>query len=222
MKKFLLLSCTIFVLSCSFPSFAPTWKDEAARHLNAYKSHFLSGSNVTAELYFSKTQNDLSSGNDVSGLAMLYLTKYALHAASLESFETSVFAKLYRLEPNAAHMSYCHFLKGNFTAVDVRALPPRYAGVLKAALGKDLSSVLREINAIDDPLSRLIACGVWVRYLPYDEAILQTSVATASANGWRRPLFAFLEKLQSYYLEHGDQNKAETIKLRLEILKKEG
>jgi len=91
----------------------------------------------------------------------------------LESFDASEFAKLYRLEPNPADMAYCHFLKGNFSAVDVMVLPVRYIGILKASSGKDLTMAAREIAAIDDPLSRLIACGVWVRYLPSDETILQ-------------------------------------------------
>ncbi len=79
----------------------------------------------------------------------------------------------------------------------------------------------REIAAIDDPLSRLIACGVWVRYLPSDETILQIGISTASANGWRRPLWAYLNKLQEHYLETGDKNKAAAIKDKAGSFKKE-
>ena len=77
------------------------------------------------------------------------------------------------------------------------------------------------ITAIDDPLSRLIACGVCVKYLPSDETILQTGISTASANGWRRPLWAYLNKLQEHYLATGDQNKSAAVKARLDLLKKD-
>ncbi len=117
-------------------------------------------------------------------------------------------------------MAYCHFLKGNFSAVDAKKLPTRYTGVLKAAVARDAAAAGREIAAIDDPLSRLIACGVWTRYLHADEAIIQIGIDTASANGWRRPLWAYLERLQNYYLENGDQAKANSVSERLKLLKK--
>ncbi|HCX01717.1 MAG TPA: hypothetical protein DHO02_04820 [Syntrophaceae bacterium] len=91
---------------------------------------------------------------------------------------------------------------------------------MKAASSKDLTLASREIAAMDDPLSRLIACGVWVRYLPADENILQIGIDTASANGWRRPLWAYLGKLQNYYLEKGDPAKAGIVAERLKLLKK--
>lgn len=220
MKRILILWMVLIIAACGSSARVPDWKDNASRHLEDYKSHFLAGKEDASEPHFFKARKEIAAGNDLQLLATVYLTKYALHAASLESFETSDFAKLQRLEPNAANMAYCHFLKGNFSAVDARVLPSRYTGVLKAAVSRDVKSAGREINAIDDPLSRLIASGVWVRYLPYNEDLLWMAVNTASANGWRRPLWAYLEKLQAYYLEHGDQSKVEAIKLRLNLMQR--
>ena len=101
-----------------------------------YKTSFLTGREESTEPHFIKARREIAAGNDLSLLTIAYLTKYALHTASLESFDASEFAKLYRLEPNPSDMAYCHFLKGNFTAVDIKVLPARYAGVLKAAFGK--------------------------------------------------------------------------------------
>lgn len=222
MKK--LLSIIIFALlicACGFAQPIPTWKDKASVHLNDYKTSFLTGREESTEPHFIKARREIAASNDLGLLTIAYLTKYALHTASLESFDASEFAKLYKLEPNPSYMAYCHLLKGNFTAVDMQVLPDRYAGVLKAALARDLKVATREIAAIDDPLSRLIACGVWARYLPSDETILQIGISTASANGWRRPLWAYLNKLQEHYLETGDQNKAAATKARLDLLKKD-
>jgi len=220
MKKLLFLLFAFLICSCGSASPVPEWKDNAHRYLKDYKINFLAGKEDASEPHFIKARKEIASGNDLSLLATAYLTKYALHTASLESFDAVEFAKLQRLEPNAANMSYCHFLKGNFNAADVQELPARYAGIVKAAAGKDATLAAREMAAIDDPLSRLIACGVWVRYMPYDENILQMAINTASANGWRRPLWAYLDKLQTYYLERGDISKAGIIKDRLELLKK--
>ncbi len=220
MKRILILWIVLILTGCGSSAQVPAWKDKASRHLEDYKAHFLAGKEDATEPHFTKARNEIAAGNDLTLLATVYLTKYALHTASLESFDAGDFAKLQRLEPSAANMAYCHFLKGNFSAADARMLPSRYTGVLKAATAKDLKLAVREINSIDDPLSRLIACGVWVRYLPCDETILQTAIATASAQGWRRPLWAYLEKLQAYYLELGYQDKAEAIQLRLKLIQK--
>lgn len=221
MKKLLALTFVLFVWSCGFTTPVPVWKENAHRQLDEYKASFLSGREASTEPHFARARREIASGNDIGLLAIAYLTKYALHTASLESFDASEFAKLYRLEPHPSDMAYCHFLKGNFNAVDIKALPARYAGVLKAASTRDLAMAAREISEVDDPLSRLIACGVWVRYLPSDEAILQIGISTASVNGWRRPLWAYLSRLQTYYTGNGDLNKAAAIGERLNLLKKD-
>ena len=195
MRNILILCLVLILAACGSSAHSPVWKDKASRHLADYKTSFLSGKEDATEPHFIKARKEIAAGNDLNLLATVYLTKYALHTASLESFDAADFARVQRLEPNDSNMAYCHFLKGNFSAVNAQALPSGYSGVLKAALLRDVKSALREMNAIDDPLSRLIACGVWVRYLPFDEAILQTAIATASANGWRRPLWAYLERL---------------------------
>lgn len=221
MKKLLSLIVALLICACGTSTPPPVWKDNAYRQLEEYKAGFLTNREASTEPHFVKARREIAAGNDLSLLAIAYLTKYALHTASLESFDASEFAKLYRLQPHPSDMAYCHFLKGNFSAVDVKVLPARYAGVLKAASGNDLTLAVREIAAIDDPLSRLIACGVWVRYLPSDEAMLQIGISTAAANGWRRPLWAYLNKLKAYYLEKGDLNKAAAAKERLDLLKKD-
>jgi len=221
MKKLSSLILVLLICACGASTQAPVWKENAYRQLDEYKTSFLTGKEASTEPHFVKARREIAAGNDLSLLSVAYLTQYALHTASLESFDSSDFAKLYRLEPNPADMAYCHFLKGNFSAVDAKLLPSRYAGVLKAASANDLQMAAREIAAIDDPLSRLIACGVWVRYLPASEAILQMGITTAATNGWQRPLWSYLSKLQEHYLEKGEINKAAAIKERLNLLKKD-
>jgi len=221
MKKILIFLMIIVLTGCSSSVQAPAWQNKAASQLEEYKINFLTGKETSSEPHFARARKEISSGNDLNLLAIAYLTKYALHTACLESFDSVDFARLYRLEPNPANMAYCHFLKGNFSAVDAGFFPARYAGVLKAALSRDASAGIREISLIDDSFSRLVACGVWVRYLPVNEDILLLAISTASAAGWQKPLFAYLAKLQTFYTERGEAGKAEAVRLRLEILQKQ-
>ena len=123
---FFLLTAT-FICACSQATVV--WKDNAYRYLADYKVNFLAGKEGTTEPHFLKAQREITSGNDLNLLEIAYLTKYALHTACLESFNSADFAKVYRLEPNPSNMAYCHFLKGNFLAVDANLLPSRYAGI---------------------------------------------------------------------------------------------
>jgi hypothetical protein len=220
MKKTLPVMFVLLICACGSLMPVPDWKDKAGRYLEEYTTAFLTGRELSTDPHFVKATREIAAGNDMRLLAIAYLTKYALHTASLERFDDSEFLKIERLEPDAVDMAYCRFLQGNFADVDAAALPSRYAGVLKAAARRDVALAAHEISAMGDPLSRLVAAGVWVNHMPFDETILQTAIDTAAANGWRRPLWAYLEKLHAFYLEGGDQSKARAVKNRLELLKK--
>jgi hypothetical protein len=75
------------------------------------------------------------------------------------------------------------------------------------------------IIAIDDPLSRLIASGLAVRHRLENDAILQTAVETASRNGWKRALLAWLERLKSSHEAAGDAAKASSTQSRIDMMK---
>ena len=221
MRKVLLLVLLVFICACGSNSKQISeWKDAAFRNLENYKTNFLTGKEDASEPHFDKARQAASGGNDLNILAKIYLTKYALHTAVLEDFDDSEFVRINKLQPSESNFVYYNFLKGNFATGEDNLLPSNYSGFIKIARNKDLAKAVQEISSIDDPLSRLIAYGIWVKYLPYDENILQTAINTSADNGWKRPLWAYLTKLQKYYLDRGETAKAESIKERLELLQK--
>jgi hypothetical protein len=221
MRKILIAAIVIFICSCGSNSKQVVdWKGDAFRQLENYKVNFLAGKEDASEPHFDKARKAVSGGNDLNFLARIYLNKYALHTAALEDFDDSEFVRINKLHPIASNLAYYNFLKGNFAAVDDNLLPSQYSSFIKLARNKDLAKAIQEIPSIDDPLSRLIACGIWVKYLSYDENILQIAINVSADNGWKRPLWAYLTKLQKYYLDRGETAKADSIKERLELLKK--
>jgi hypothetical protein len=220
MRKILFILLLVFFCACgSSSNQIPQWKDTASTQLENYKKNFLMDKEDATEPHFAKAKKAVTGSNDLNLLAIAYLTKYALHTAALEDFDDSEFIRINKLHPIASNSAYYNFLKGNFTVVEDSLLPSNYSGFIKIARNKDLAKAVQEIPSIDNPLSRLIACGIWVKYLPYDENILQIAVNTAADNGWKRPLWAYLIKLQKYYLDRQETAKAESIKERLELLK---
>jgi hypothetical protein len=219
MRKLLLITLLIFISACSSQPIVQ-WKDTSSRQLENYKINFLTDKEDATEPHFAKTKKAISSSNDLNLLAVAYLTKYALHTAALEDFDDSDFIRIDKLQPNTANRAYYNFLKGNFAAIDSGKLQSNYSKILPLITNKDLPAAAREIASISDPLSQLIACGVWIKYVSVDESILQLAIDTAAKDGWRRPLWAYLNKLQSFYEDHKESAKAQNIKERLDLLKK--
>jgi hypothetical protein len=220
-RRILLKALIIFIYACgATTSQIPEWKDTASRQLDSYKKNFLTGKEGVADVHFNRAKNAIASSNDLNLLAKAYLTKYALHTAVLEDFDGSDFIRINRLHPVAANFAYYNFLKGNFSIVEDNLLPTQYLSLIKPARNKDLVKGLQEISSIDDPLSRLLACGIWVKYLPYDENILQLAINTSAEQGWKKPLWAYLTQLQKYYLNRGEASKAADTKEWLDVLKK--
>jgi hypothetical protein len=219
MKNILVFTLLMFLGACSSQPI-PQWMDTSARQLENYKVNFLADKEDATEPHFAQAKKAISSNNDLNILATAYLTKYALHTAALEDFDDSEFLRIDKLQPNAANRAYYDLLKGNFGQIESGKLPANYSKLLPLMVDKNLSTASLEIAAISDPLSRLIACGVWVKYLPADETIFQLAIDTAALQGWSRPLWAYLTRLQKYYLDRREITKAENIKERLELLKK--
>ena len=219
MRKILFIVILFLICACGSKQI-PEWKDTSARQLESYKYYFLTDKESTSEPHFVKAKKAIAISNDLNLLGTVYLTRYALYVSIVENFDDTDFLRINKLQPNAKNFSYYNFIKGYFLAADYYLLPAHYSKLLKPAQDKDLATAVREISSIDDPLSRLVACGVWVKYLPYDENILQIAINTAADNGWGRPLFAYLTKLQQFYIDHHEIVKSESIKERLELLKK--
>ena len=220
MRKRLLTVILIFICSCATTTQIPEWKETAFRDIENYKKSFLTGKQNAADVQFNRAREAIASGNNLNLLAKLYLTKYALHTAALEDFNASEFLRINRLQPVTANLAYYNFLTGSVNTKEANFLPDQYPGLIKPLRNKDLTQGLEELLSIDDPLSRLIACGVWVKHAPYNDYILKLGVNTAAENGWRKPLLAYLDALQRYYHQTGEPDKAHEAKEWLELLKK--
>ncbi len=219
MKKLSVIILIFLICACGSNQI-PEWKNTSSNQLESYKHYFLTDKESASEPHFVKAKKAIASSNDLHLLGTAYLIRYALYISVLEDFDDTDFLRINKLQPDAQNYSYYSFIKGNFLVADNSLLPAQYSRLLKLAQNKDLRTAVKEISGINDPLSRLVACGVWVKYLPYDENILQIAINTSADNGWGKPLFAYLTKLQQYYLDHHETVKAESIKERLELLKK--
>jgi hypothetical protein len=73
------------------------------------------------------------------------------------------------------------------------------------------------LKAIDDPLSRLVAIGVLFQRGGASPEAIALAVDTASAQGWRRPLLAWLGVQLELAETAGDTAAAEQLRRRIAL-----
>ncbi len=220
MKKLVIL--LIFVISligCGGSKQIPDWIDDSHHHLENYKKNYLSGKERIAELQFNKAVDEIKKSGNLEILGRAYLTKYAVHIAVLETFDEREYLKIDTLEPVLQNRIFYNFLKGSFDKVDESLLPKQYNGVLKVLRKGKYEDAAHEISKMEDPLSKLIAAGLFIQKNTYDEGILKIAIDTASQNAWKKALLAYLEKLLLFYETKKETEKAANIAQRIQLMK---
>lgn len=222
MNKYLYL-LPIFFISCIITGCAskpiPDWRYEGFGQLENYKKNYLKGKDQIAEFHYRKALEEVKRSGDLKLISKVYLTKYALKVAILEDINDSEYPDIEVIEPDSENRNFFVFLKGNLSIVDAKLLPNQYSSFMNAAaVGKE-APINNAIAKIGDPLSTLIATGITVKKNIYNEETLQTAIGTASANGWQKPLLAYLEKLQQFYETNNEKEKASKVQQKIKAIK---
>jgi hypothetical protein len=185
MTRIASLLLVLVLAACGSKPKAPDWQMNAHGALERYIAAFMAADTRVEAAEFSRARDELARTGDAGLVARAELTRCALRVASL-AFEPCVGFDALRPDAPPAERAYADYLAGTALPPDAALLPPAHRAV--AALSADEGAV----QSIDDPLARLVAAGVLMRTGRASPAVLQLAVDTASAQGWRRPLLAWL------------------------------
>lgn len=134
---------------------------------------------------FGRARQQVASTGRVDLLARIELARCATRVASLVFEGCAGFNALEQDAP-AAEQAYAAYLNGRVQPQQVALLPEQHRSIaIGGAPGADL-------KAIADPLSRLVAAGVLLQTNRADPTVVAEAIDTASSQGWRRPLLAWL------------------------------
>ena len=147
---------------------------------------------------------NFSHGSPAEHSARAELVRCGVRVASLEFDNCPAYAALAQ-DAGAAEQAYAAFLTNQPT--DAALLPPQYHGLSGSTL-----------SAIEAPLPRLIAAGVLFNSGKLPPAGIQIAVDTASAQGWRRPLLAWLGVQVKQAESSGQQELAASLRRRIELV----
>lgn len=220
MKKVSLLIFCLLLAGCGASKPVPDWLNASYNQLESYKKNFLSGREKIAAVQFKGVLIEIKKSGDLELLARTHLIRMALQTAVLEDMEEGEYLKINDVNPSLQNRAFHAFLKGEASQVDENLLPGQYHGFYRT-MKRDAGAAdcLQEIGKMEDPLPQLVALGVLVRLRHYDESVLKKAVDISSAQGWKKALLAYLEKLQNYYEEKKETANALGIQQRIKIIR---
>jgi hypothetical protein len=164
------------------------WQANAAQALQSFQRHYFAGETATAEAEFKAARGELARTGRADLVARAELVRCAVRTASLEFDDCPAFEAL-RYGARPEELAYADYLSGRG----------------RHGVG-------------DDPLSRLVAAGVSLKSGSIDPAGISAAVDVASAQGWRRPLLAWLGVQEKRAADAGDSETAARIRRRIDLI----
>ena len=176
------------------------------RQIEAY----LSGNARVEKLEWDRARAEVARTGRPDLLARLELMRCAAQVASLVTEPCERFEAL-RADAAAPEQAYADYLAGRVQAGQVALLPPAQRAVATAGNATSLAGVA-------DPLSRLVAAGVLLHTGKASPAVIAAATDTASAQGWRRPVMAWLLLQVQRAEAAGDTAAADALRRRVRVV----
>lgn len=211
MKHLALLATVAMLTACSSTPPPPDWQMSARSGLDNAAIAWLEGRDAVERAEFARARAAVARTGRPELVARAEAHRCALRVATLalESC-TGLDAAVADATPEDA--AYARYLLNTPSAGDAALLPPSHRAVLA---GSDPVVALR---AIEDPVSRLVAAGAALRRGQASPGLVQLAVDTASAQGWPRPLLAWLGVQQQAARAAGDKAQVERLQRRIDTV----
>jgi hypothetical protein len=205
----------LLLAACASGPPTPEWQLNARSAIDRAVAEYLAGDTRASTAELERARREVGRTGRVDLVARVELMHCAARVASLVLEPCEGFEKL-RADAAPAERAYADYLAARLSPDAVRLLPPAQRGV--AARGLADTAAAAALKGIEDPLSRLVAAGVLFRADRATPAVLELAVETASAQGWRRPLLAWLEVQRLRAEKAGDSTAAARLRREIEIV----
>lgn len=193
----------------------PDWLIDADGAQDRYERAYLSGRDRVAASEYERLRSALTSTADPALVARGELTRCAVRVASLDLAPCDGFEPL-RRDASERERAYADFLAGRLAPEDAKHLPEQYAG-----LAGNAAAGAAAVKGIKDPLSRLIASAVLLRTGRADPGVLEIAAETASDQGWRRAVLAWLGAQALRAEQAGAVEEAQRLRRRMALAAQE-
>ena len=200
----------LLLVACGSKPRQPDWLVNADSGQDRFERAFLSGNERVAASEFTRFRGEVASTAQPALVARAELTRCAVQVASLDLSPCTGFEAL-RADAPDAERAYADFLAGTATPEQAKLLPEAYRGIVGGQGGA------AAVKGIKDPLQRLVAAGVLLRMQKADPEVLQVAVDTASEQGWRRSVLAWLGAQAMLAEKAGATEEAAKLRRRMQL-----
>lgn len=186
----------------------PDWQSAAKDSLDRALQAYLVGRTKVEAAEFARARGELQRTGRPDLVARAELMRCAARTASLVLEPCAGFEAL-RADAAPAERAYADYLAGRLSPQDAALLPPQHRTV--ASGGSSLPDGA-------EPLARLVAAAVLLQAGRASPTVVAQAVETASAQGWRRPLLAWLGVQARLAEQGGDADAAARIRRRIDLV----
>jgi hypothetical protein len=181
----------LLLAGCSSGPVAPGWQIDAKDAMDRANAAYLEGDSRVAGAEMARVRKLISGTGRADLLATAELAHCAAHVASLVWEPCGGFEAL-RPDATATQVAYADYLQGR----GVAPTKPNF----------------------DDPLSRLLLAAVTLQKGQANPTTITEAIDTASAQGWRRPLLAWLGVQALRAEQAGDKSEVLRIRRRMDLV----
>jgi hypothetical protein len=203
--KSIVFMLVMVLAGCASKPQPPAWEPNARGALDGYTDAWLHGDTAAADAEFARARRETASTGRFDLVAQAELVRCGVRAAALD-YDCAAFAAI-ASDATPAQRAYAAYLDGRWQGLDVALLPEQHRAVVGSA----------SLAGISDPLARLVAAGALLKAGRITPADIGTAVDTASGQGWRRPLLAWLGVQEQRAQAAGDVQAVERIRRRIAL-----
>ena len=205
----------LLLAACSSQPPAPAWQMDSHGASQRALEAYLSGNQRVATLEWQHARQAIARTGQPARMARLELLQCAAQTASAMPWDCSRFEAL-RTDAAGPERAYAAYLAGQtLDPVQAALLPPAQQAL---ALATTDAAAAAHVLQLSDPLARLVAAGVLLRRSQASPAVVQAAVDTASQQGWRRPLLAWLGVQRQWAEQGGQPEAAARIRRRMDLV----
>jgi hypothetical protein len=202
---------TIWILAallagCASKPQPPQWQPNTRSALDGYTDAWLHGDTLAADAEFTRARRATASTGRFDNVAQAELVRCAAQVAALV-YECPGYAAL-AADATPAQQAYAAYLQGQWQGLNASLLPEQHRAVVSGGT----------LAGVQDPLARLVAAGVLMKAGRITPGDIGNAVDTASGQGWRRPLLAWLGVQEQRAQAAGDSAAVQQIRRRAALV----
>ncbi|MEX5747748.1 hypothetical protein [Massilia sp. X63] len=204
--RILSLVALLALSACASKPLPPDWQLDAKGALDGSVEDYLKGRSAAAAAEFRSARSATTSTGRADYVAQVELVRCAAQVASLDFDDCPGYAAL---APDATpeQRAYADYLYGRWQGLNATLLPEQHRPVLATG----------QVAAVADPLARLVAAGAAFKAGRITPDGITQAIDTASSQGWRRPLLAWLGVQAQRAEAAGDAQEVQRIRRRIAL-----